>query len=93
MAKRRTRKQKEKAANNFTISWDDTSVSASSRTTVKGEKSKSNLKKKQTNSKAKKSMYSEELVDLKRIKFDIMKSVFVASGIFVLELVIYWIWR
>lgn len=93
VAKRRTKKQKQNARNNLTVSWDGSGKSGSTRSTVKGEKNLSEAKVRSKTKSSKKSDDSAELANLGRIKRDIAKSVSVASLIIILELVIYWFWR
>jgi len=90
MAKRRTRSEKEKAVHSFSLSW---SPEANKDDGVKGQfKNKA----RQVSAKAnrpKKAMLLAKDDSLRLIKKDVFKSVFIASLIITLEVVIYLAWR
>jgi len=92
MAKRRTRKDKEKAHHSFSYSWQPEPEKAPSRHNVKGQ-FVSSLK--DTSSKADRAKSANKLAkddSLASIKRDIVKSLILASFILGAELVVYLAW-
>lgn len=92
MAKRRTRKQKEKAKHQFTLSWEPEPKKASSKATVKGQFKTKPEPKKFLTLMRKKAKSSAKLDDLASVRRDIIKSLILASLVLSLELVIYLAW-
>ncbi len=107
MAKRRTRKQKEKAKHQFAVSWkpakllyqnrqQSTSKSKAKTTTseaiVKGQFKKRAKALKLQKSKKEKAKDTAKDANLASIKLDIRKSLFLASLILSLEIMIYLWW-
>lgn len=93
MAKRRTKKQKEKAKHSFTVSWTPEAKNESSEANVKRQ-----IKNKLPSSKVKSSAsknpnYSVTMLDLASIKKEMVKSVGMAAFIVGLEIMIYLFWR
>ena len=100
MAKRRTRKQKEKAKHRFVISRDPTGSAAkpqpkksNSEAVVKGQTKKRFSLKKSKKSKAKIADLLAKDSGLASIKRDIVKSLILASFILGLEIMLYLRWR
>lgn len=96
MAKRRTRKQKEKAKHRLTVSWKPSTSSpkkagktASKKPRVKGQIKKASQAKEKSLHKAKKANSMAKDEGLSLIKRDIVKSLIIASLILSLEVVIY----
>jgi hypothetical protein len=92
MAKRRTRKDKERAHHSFLYSWQPEPGKAQSRHDVKGQ-FVSSLE--DTSSKAKHAKSANKLAkddSLASIKHDIVKSLILASFILGAELVVYLAW-
>lgn len=93
MAKRRTRKQKEKAKHQFTLSWHPEPKKASSKADVKGQFEKGTKLKKLQKSKKENAKFTAKLDGLASIRRDILKSLLLASLILSLEVVIYLVLR
>ncbi len=92
MAKRRTRKQKEKAKHQFTLSWQPEPTKATREADVKGQfKTKPEPEKTQI-FKRKKAKITAKPDGLASIRLDIIKSLLLASLILSLEVVIYLAW-
>ncbi len=96
MAKRRTRKQKEKAKHRLTVSWEPSTPSlkkvrktASKKGGVKGQKKNTSQAMKKNLRKTKKANSMAKGESLSLIKRDIVKSLIIASLILSLEVVIY----
>ena len=92
MAKRRTRKQKEKAKHQFTLSWHLEPKKASSKADVKGQFGKGTKLKKLQKSKIENAKFTAKLDSLASIRRDILKSLLLASLILSLEVMIYLAW-
>lgn len=93
MTKRRTRKQKEKAKHQFSISWEPTYKSSNFKPSVKGQfKKPSSLKVKGrlSSKNAKKLAKAGNLASIKR---DIVKSLIITSFILALEIMLYLAWQ
>ncbi|MFV1917546.1 MAG: hypothetical protein ACC618_03660 [Patescibacteria group bacterium] len=91
MAKRRTRSQKERARHQFTVSWKPEAKRSKSEPAVKRQ---FNNKAETTNllkGKSKKTTNKAKMAGLGTIRHDIARSVFIASLILSLEVVIYFI--
>jgi hypothetical protein len=89
MAKKRTRKQKEKAKHQFTISWRPEPNSASSEPDVKGQKKATSTSKAPKTSKQKDAYLLGNNLQLGTIRHDIIKSLVTASFMLGLEIMIY----
>lgn len=89
MAKRRTRKQKEKVKHQFKVSWKPEAKSASSEPVVKGQTEVDKKTKKHKNIKRRKAYYKDSFDNLGTIKRDLVKSLIIASLILALEVVLY----
>lgn len=99
MAKRRTRKQKEKARHQFTVNWKPSASfsgnerkTASKKAPVKRQKKNASQAKEKGLRKAKKANFMAKDENLSLIKRDIMKSLIIASLILSLEVMIYLIY-
>lgn len=93
MAKRRTKKQKERAKHQFTLSWKPNSKTGTAKATVKGQKKLNQNTKKQKAPKRKSAYLMEKSVNLRIIRRDILKSLILASLILSLEVVLYLFWQ
>lgn len=93
MTKRRTRKQKERANRQFTVSWGDKSSSGSEKGSVKRENKKSSTHKSRSRENKKNADSMAKDGNLRLIKHDIAKTLTIASLILGLELVIYFVLR
>ncbi len=89
MAKRRTRKQKEKAKHQFKVSWKPEAKSTLSEPVVKGQTEVDKKAKKRKGTKRKKAYYKDNSDNLGTIKRDLVKSLIIASLILALEVVLY----
>ena len=100
MAKRRTRKDKEKAKHRFTISWEPDSLQDKSEAknkafepNVKRQFKHLNKNSKRSNDNLKGTYLSEESYDLASIKKDTLRSLILAAIILASEIVLYLIWN
>ena len=93
MAKRRTRKQKETAKHQFKLSEERLDKLASAEGYVKGQFKKGFKTPKSRKAKGEKAKDTAKLDESASIKRDITRSVFLASLILSLELVIYFVLR
>ena len=100
MAKRRTRKQKERAKHRFAVSWEpDRSIAkpqpkkGNSEAVVKGQTKKGSSLKKSRKSKAKIADLLAKDNGLASIRRDIIKSLILASFVLGLEVMLYLKWR
>ena len=91
MAKRRTRKQKEKAQHQLLVTWKPTKK-ASSQAHVKGQLENSLKKADEARLNIKKADNLEQEAHFEPIRKDILKSLLLASFVLALELVIYLVW-
>ena len=89
MAKRRTRKQKEKAKHQFKVSWKPEANSASPEPIVKGQTTQAQKHKVDKRVKMKSADRLAKDEGLGTIKRDLMKSLIIASLILALEVVLY----
>lgn len=92
MAKRRTRKDKLKAKHTFTFSWTPEPKKPSSTHDVKGQLEKSGKQALPVASDPKNANLLAQEASLASIKRDILKSLFLASLILGIELVVYLAW-
>lgn len=99
MAKRRTRKQKERAKHQFTLSWEpSTSITkpkaktSSNRATVKGQIKKPSSSTKSEPNRSKIASITAKDKSLASIKKDLAKSLVIASLILSMIVMIYLIW-
>jgi len=93
MAKRRTRKQKESAHHQFTISWTPSTKRASSEASVKRQIPGRNKSTGSSLHISKNASTSALDIDIATIKKEIRKSLILASAILAMELVLYLFWR
>lgn len=91
MAKRRTRKQKQKANERYTFSWTPSTDTVLDTNSVKGKKETTIRKTTTQNSSKKMPISTEEQVQLRTIKIDVVKSVTVAFIFVSLEVMLYFI--
>jgi hypothetical protein len=89
MARRRTRKEKEKTHYSFTISYQPTEVARTSQAHVKGQFKTHSQGQIGQNLHEKKAKRSAQELDIEFIKHDIVKSAALVSLILALEVVIY----
>lgn len=85
MAKRRTRKQKEKAKHEFTVSWEP---GEGKRISKRQDKAQSTTEKAGV-----KSSSESQRVETSKIKKDIFKSLFLAGLIIGIEFALYFTWK
>ena len=91
MAKRRTRKEKEKAKHTFTVHWDPTSDSISEASVKREFDGKSKLASKKV-PKNKIANLTAKDMGLRLVRKDIFKSLILASIILASEIMIYLVW-
>lgn len=92
MAKRRTKKQKQKAKHDFAISWEPKAKKRRSEPDVKGQIKKSGSGKKPSGTGNDLAKNTAEPGNLASIKKDIIKSLILAGLILASEVVIYLTW-
>jgi hypothetical protein len=93
MAKRRTRKQKENARRNFTISWEPSPKRAVDKVHVKRQLTGSDKSVTARSPKQENAKNTANDIDLASIKKDLVKSLILASLILAFEVVLYLLWR
>lgn len=89
MARKRTKKQKQKAKHQFTISWKPEADSASLEPDVKGQNKTTSPPQAQKESKQKDAYLLGNNLQLGTISHDIYKSLITASFMLALEIMIY----
>ena len=92
MAKKRTRKQKERAKHSFTIAWEKVLKEDQSEPVVKSQFIKTSQARPSRAHTSKKALESGKERGLQAIKREIFKSLILASLILGLELMIYLAW-
>jgi len=100
VTKRRTRKDKEKAKHQFTISWKPTSSKIESEAkkitfepNVKRQFNNENKNSNRSDVNLKGTYLSEKSYDLASIKKDMLRSLILATIIFASEIVLYFVWN
>jgi hypothetical protein len=93
MAKRRTRKQKQKAVHQFNLSWQPEPKNASTEPIVKGHLKNGVNTPSTKPSKAKLAIDSTKDAQVSVIKRNLVRSLIIVSLILALEVVIYLVWR
>ncbi len=100
MAKRRTRKDKEKAKHQFTISWKPSQSKIKSEAknkafepNVKRQFKYTDKKPGYSDNKLKETYLSEKSYDLASIKKDMLRSLILATIILASEIVLYFVWN
>jgi len=96
MAKRRTRKEKEKAKHPFLFSLGETSYTYHKQPKSEFVKKNSKITSKNEASKIKYGYFpenTEKNININQIKGDILRSIFLSSLIIILEIVIYLFWN
>ncbi len=93
MAKRRTKKQKQKAKHSFTIKWEPGSSNLNFEPSVNSQISNSKMSEANEPNLGKNAMITVKGLDLEGIKKNIFRSLILAGLILASELVIYLIWK
>jgi len=93
MAKRRTRKQKEKARHDFTISWEPGTDTLKSEAGVKRQFQKDNVLASNEPKRSKRAKVTAQELDLPGIKKNIKLSLLYTGLILTAEIVLYFIWN
>ena len=89
MARRRTRKQKEGAHHQFTVSWDPNRKRASSEASVKRQIQKDSRSGKLSSTRNDNPEFLADIENTAMIKKEIKRSLIMASAIIAMELVLY----
>lgn len=96
MSKRRTRKQKENASHNFSVSWKPTDLKSNRSKIGSSVKNQNTIPISVNNSNidvGNSAKYTDKYFNLASMKRDLIKSLTFASLILASELVLYFIWQ
>ncbi|OGM02351.1 hypothetical protein A2115_03255 [Candidatus Woesebacteria bacterium GWA1_41_8] len=93
MSKRRTRKQKESARHQVSVSWSPSPKRSSAEANVKGQIDSTKGRKLSRQSSSNNPNNSDYIINIATIKKEIKRSLFLASTIVAMELVLYLVWH